>query len=213
MRAMRRLTPLLVIALLLAGCASQLYPLSTGFHAPGDGFVEGTSRERYVVWSNHPGVAQYLTGVLLQGGHTVVERAQLEQVFREQKIRLLHTPESEADLLHVGRLVGATQVIFAEVQPTTFGRLDREPRVVRVDLRSVHVESATVRWAGSATLETSGPFIIDSPERGTIGLAWVALTRATCRTERGWRWVEPGPGKEAGKTAGCLAPGTGQMTR
>lgn len=70
---------------------------------------------RFVVWSNHPGAGNHIIGILRKAGATVVERARLQEVFNEQKIRLSHTPDDDADVLRVGRLIAADRVIFVEV--------------------------------------------------------------------------------------------------
>src|SRR5439155_10508675 len=81
-------------------------------------------------------------------------------------------------------------------------------------LRSVDVQTGAVRWTGSASLSSdggwSGMLSIQNSEGAAGWLAGWALRRAICPVGGGWRWAEPGPGKEAGKTAGCLAPGAGQ---
>jgi len=138
------------------------------------------------VWSNHVGVEHYITGLLLQAGYRVVERARLQQIFDEQKIRLSHTPDTEADMLRVGRLVGASQVIFA-----TVAMYDGQ-----VTVRSVDVESGEVRWSGTA----SHPRLSELREVGTTHLAWLAISRATCRFENRYEWVDP----SSSESGGCV---------
>lgn len=190
--------------LMVTGCASRIYPVTTGYHVPGDALVAGGRAERYVVWANHPGVTHLLTSTLLQRGHTVVERAHVERLLAEQRFRLVHTPDD--DLLRVGAMVGATQVIFATLEPVIFGSVERKPTRLSVNLRSVQVESGTVQWVGVAVLETGGGRVITNPEQGGIGLARWAFLRATCPTEHGWQWEEQTDATEGG----CLAPGPGR---
>src|SRR5438552_1401304 len=107
------------VLLALVGCAWlwgpwPVYPVTSGFHSSSKAC--GTPG-RYAVWSKQPGVDNYIAGLLLQMGQPVVERARLEQIFHEQKLRLIHSSDADADVLHVGRLAGASQVIFAEVSP------------------------------------------------------------------------------------------------
>lgn len=169
---------LLLISLLflLSACASQPYPITSGSHTQ----VQ-PQNAKYVIWSNHAGVNSYLTGVLLQLNQRVVERTRLDQVFKEQKVRLSHT--SDGDVLKVGRLVGATQVIFADVE-----LVDREgfftvDRRTSVTLRSVEVESGEVLWAGSARyLEPMA-----NPDQAVVALSYWALMRAMCAET----WEEP----------------------
>lgn len=191
--------PGVFLFLLLSGCSNALYPMSTGYHAPGDPLAVGGARQTYLVWSNHVGAGHYLTSAFLESGHIVVERSRVEELFREQRFRLIHSSERETDLLHVGRMAGATQVVFVDVQPdlrwvSTVERLS-------VSLRSIDVESGTVRWAGTATLETSFPHVLGAPEQFALSLSSLAMRRATCATERGWRWVDPSSNMPEG---GCV---------
>ena len=187
-----------LVLLTLAGCGGPRIDLVTsGFHAPGETFGFGENKngrfvlskqEAVVIWANHAGVEHYLAGVLLRDGYTVVERARLQQIFNEQKIRLMYTSDSEADVLHVGRLAGATQVIFVEAQ--------REPRFgqgiksASVNIRSVSVETGQVRWSGTARVMTTD--LMRDAQEGF--LAEMAMRRATCPVETGrFEWVEPFP--------------------
>src|SRR5437879_3956635 len=89
-----------VIAVFLAGCSSPhpVYPVATGSHALTEKmWYAGSPLQRFVVWSNYEAVQTFLIGTLLTTGHQVVERARLQQLFDEQKIRLQHTPDAEAD--------------------------------------------------------------------------------------------------------------------
>lgn len=100
------------LGLLLMSCSSTIYPVTTGAHVHQQPW--GLKTDRYVVWANDPRVGQVITGHLLEWGMTVVERARLQQIFDEQKITLLHTPDDTKAVLRVGRLVGATHVVFVE---------------------------------------------------------------------------------------------------
>jgi hypothetical protein len=164
--------PLLVL-LLLSACSYPLYPSTAGSHAPPS---KGDIGARYVVWSNHPGVGQHITSLLLAGGHPVVERSRLDALFTEQRVTLSHTRDE--DVLRVGRLVGATHVIFAEVhgvEPPLYPMIDRPPRQ-SVAIRSVAVESGEVRWTGFAAY----PEPSSNPEQSVIGLTYWAIARALC---------------------------------
>lgn len=100
---------MVLIFLLVTGCGGRIYPTTMGSHAPGDPLVDGGPRQTYVIWSNHVGISHYLTGLLLQIGHTVVERSRVEQIFDEQRFRLVHSAEREADVLRIGAMAGATR--------------------------------------------------------------------------------------------------------
>lgn len=163
----------------------RIYPTTTGFHARHDGLVDGSSVERYVVWCKHAAVTQFLMGALLGAGHAVVERAQMDRLLEEQRTTLLYANDGDADAMRVGRLAGATQVIFADVRTSPASGNVQE---MSVDLRSVHIESGTVRWVGSAIYGTPVP--IPGDQAAVYG-ASVALQRALCRIESGWLWSDP----------------------
>ena len=129
---------IVLILLVVAGCSSRLYPTSTGFHASGKPLAVGGLRQTYVIWSTDAGISTHLTGLLLRSGHTVVERSHVGQIFAEQQFRLMYTPDREADVLHIGAMAGATQVIFVNAESS-------RDRKQSVSLRSVEVESGTVR--------------------------------------------------------------------
>ena len=64
---------------------------------------------------NHATAGNQVITLAQQTGLTVVERARLQQIFQEQQIRLTHTADDDADILRVGKLVGADRVIFVAV--------------------------------------------------------------------------------------------------
>jgi hypothetical protein len=45
-------------------------------------------------------------------GLPVLERRQLDQILAEQQLRLVRSSDDEAMLLHVGRIAGASQIVF-----------------------------------------------------------------------------------------------------
>lgn len=164
----------------------RLYPTTSGSHARNDGLVNGSPIERYVIWCKHSAVTQFLMGTLLGTGHTVVERAQMDRLLDEQRTTLQYASDGDADAMRVGRLTGATQVIFADVRtapvPSNSGQ------TMSVELRSVHVESGTVRWVGAAIYNMPVPIPGD---QAAVYAAKVALQRAICRIEAGWIWIDP----------------------
>jgi hypothetical protein len=201
---------LILVLLTLAGCGGRIYPVTSGFHAPGETFGLGhdmngrfmpSKPEAVVIWANHAGIEHHLAGVLLHDGYTVVERARLQQIFDEQKIRLMHTSDSEADVLRVGRLAGATQVIFVEVQrEPSFGH---EIKSASVGIRGVSVETGQVRWSGTARVMTTSLYVIQDAQEGP--LAELAMRRATCPVETGrLEWIEP---SESDYVGGCRQRG------
>lgn len=187
---------LVLLTIVFPGCARTLDPVTTGFHAPID--PNAPKNPKVVVWGNHAGMVNAIIGWVQQGGATVVERARLQEVFEEQKIRLTHTTDDEAGLLKVGRLIGADHVIFAEatVTPATSSRayvgsygggaVSETVYHVGVAVRGVAVESGEVRWSGTA--HYPGP--INNPEQGIVYLAQSAIARALCRVEVGYTWTK-----------------------
>jgi hypothetical protein len=128
-------------------------------------------------------VGQHITSLLLSSRHPVVERSRLDALFQEQRVTLSHAKDE--DVLRVGRLVGATHVIFAEVHgvdPPKYSMIDRPPRQ-SVTVRSVAVESGEVRWTGLAAY----PEPSNNPEQSVITLTYWAIARALCEGT----WKEP----------------------
>lgn len=125
---------LLSLALSIAGC---MMSRADGFNheLPSHGM-------RVVVWGSHPQAAAVAGLWLQKHGLRVVERSRLSQILSEQKIVLTSTRDEEADLLNVGKLAGADQVIFID----TIGERS-------VSVRSVKLESAEVIWSGSSSFK------------------------------------------------------------
>src|SRR5215472_8162280 len=97
---------------------------------------------RLAVWGTTPSVVGAATTWLQKRGASVIERARLNQILIEQNIRLTATPDRESDLLAIGKLAGASVLVFAD------GRAI--PGNASVSVRAVDVESAVVLWSGSA---------------------------------------------------------------
>jgi len=157
-----------------------------------------STTKKYVVWGNHPGANNAVMEELQRGGQVIVERAKLQQIFNEQRIRLTATPDSDADVLRVGKLVGADRVVFVEALDrgetmsgayvNAYGGMSRSETVhhVSVSVRAVAVDTGEIVWSGRAT--TDRP--INNPELALPKLAAAAMRRATCLVERGYRWIE-----------------------
>jgi hypothetical protein len=132
----------------------------------------------------------------------------LQAVLNEQGIRLTYTPDSDADVLRVGKLVGAERIIFADATITSavssrayygaYGGGARSDTVyhLSVAVRNVDVETGEIRWSGSA----SYPKPINNPEIGVVYLAKSAIARATCPIESGFEWRE----MSTWTTGGCV---------
>lgn len=206
---MRRQPIFLIVFLLgiISGCvestAHRVYPVTTGSHAPGEGFAYGfrnpsmhatpTQPGTYVVWANHSGVEHYLAGQLLEYGYIVVERARLQRILDEQNLRISLAATSNQlteEILKAGKVAGATHVIFADVRPQS------QLHTASVAIRSVQVDTGQVRWSGTAHLGQP----VAEPDGGVIMLAYWAMNRATCQVEDGWMWRDP----TEGMTGGCI---------
>ncbi len=201
---------LILVLLTPPGCGGRIFPVTSGVHAPGETFVLGqdlngrfmpSKPETVVIWANHAGVEHHLAGVLLHNGYTVVERARLQHVFNEQKIRLMHTSDSDADTLRVGRLAGATMVIFVEVhREPSFGH---EIKSASVGIRGVNVETGQVRWSGTARVTAGSFLVMQDAQEGS--LAELAFYRAICPVETGrFEWIEQSGSDHVG---GCRQRG------
>jgi len=104
---------------------------------------------RAVLWAPHPSqgsMVAYGAAMpwLQKRGFTLVERSYLNLVLREQKVRLTNTSEDEADLLQVGRLVGAEQIIFVHYA------------IGAVAVRGVNIQTGEVVWSGTAPIALGG---------------------------------------------------------
>ena len=172
---------------LTVGC-TNLYPVTDGFHK-----TLPQQNTRAVVWADHPAIAGTATTWLQKRGLTIVERARLQQVFNEQQIRLTHTPDDEAQVLRVGKLLGAEMVIFAD---TSFQKELRSSYYANanmaqggthteysasVSIRGVNVETSEVAWSGTARYPNPVGGIED------------ALAKLTCQAlATAWGFRPPG---------------------
>ena len=116
-------------------------------------------------------VAGMVTALLLDLEVNMVERAELDEVFKEQVVQLKHA--DNADVLKVGKLVGAQAIVVGEVQQ--WERTDGD-RVSRVSLaiRMIDVESGVVLFHGEGH---NSEATADNPE----GLARVIVHRILAR--------------------------------
>ncbi|TKB79295.1 MAG: hypothetical protein E8D42_07810 [Nitrospira sp.] len=196
---MNRLSWMLSAALLFLSvysCSGQpVRTISTGSHIPYTAEEIRTDQPqkfRFVVWSNHSGATQAAIQFLQKTHNIVVERARLQEIFGEQRVQLSHSSEDEAKVLRVGRLAGAERVVFVEVVKSDQWTGDGYSRImvyrVSVNVRCIDVETAEIQWSGTAHFDQP---IID-PEESIPLLTKVAMSRATCPIERGYKWTEVG---------------------
>lgn len=121
-------------------------------------------------------VAGIVTTLLLDLDINMVERAKLDEVFKEQVVRLQYG--DDADVLKVGKLVGAQAIVVGEVQQweRTVGE-----QVSRVALafRMVDVESGVVLFNGEGH---SSDATADDPEALARVIAHRILARFGSQT-------------------------------
>ncbi len=116
-------------------------------------------------------VAGIVTTLLLDLDVNMVERAKLDEVFKEQVIQLKHA--DEAEVLKVGKLVGAHAIVVGEVQQWERTEGDQVSRV-SLALRMIDVESGLVLFNGEGY---GSDATADDPE----GLARVIAHRILAR--------------------------------
>ncbi|MGH7182800.1 MAG: CsgG/HfaB family protein [Nitrospiraceae bacterium] len=104
-------------------------------------------------------VAGIVTTLLLDLDINIVERAELDEVFREQVIQLQHA--DDAEVLKVGQLVGAQAIVAGEVQQWDRSESDQTNRV-SLAFRMIDVESVVVLFNG----EGYGSDITDDDPEG-----------------------------------------------
>ncbi len=94
-------------------------------------------------------VAGIVTTLMLDLDVHMVERAKLDEVLKEQVIQLTHT--DDANVLKVGRLLGAQAIIVGEVQQWE-RRDDERMHSVSLALRIIDVESGLLLFSGEGHL-------------------------------------------------------------
>jgi TolB-like protein len=127
----------------------------------GRGPIDAASIERYRTMAimpfedaaGMPGtgsrIAGMVTTLMLDLGLNVVERAQLDDVLREQVIQLTHG--GDADALRVGQLVGADAIVVGEVQQWERRQQERTSSV-SLSLRMIDVETGRLLFSGQGHL-------------------------------------------------------------
>ncbi|HEY6084931.1 MAG TPA: PDZ domain-containing protein, partial [Nitrospira sp.] len=100
-------------------------------------------------WGSGSRVAGIVTTLLLDLDVHMVERAKLDEVLKEQVIQLTHT--DDANVLKVGRLVGAQAIIVGEVQQWERHEQERM-HSVSLSLRMIDVETGLLLFSGEGHL-------------------------------------------------------------
>ncbi|MDN5942091.1 MAG: PDZ domain-containing protein [Nitrospira sp.] len=90
-------------------------------------------------------VAGIVTTLLLDLDINMVERTELDEVFKEQVVQLKHA--DDAEVLKVGKLVGAQAIVVGEVQQWVRAEEDQISRV-SLAFRIIDVESSVVLFNG-----------------------------------------------------------------
>lgn len=116
-------------------------------------------------------VAGMVTTLLLDLDVNMVERTELDEVFKEQVIQLKHV--DDAEVLKVGKLVGAQAIVLGEVQQWERTEGDQVSRV-SLALRMIDVESGLVLFNGEGY---GSDATADDPE----GVARVIANRILAR--------------------------------
>jgi hypothetical protein len=116
-------------------------------------------------------VAGIVTTLLLDLDVNMVERTELDEVFKEQVVQLQHA--DDADVLNVGKLVGAQAIVVGEVQQWERTEGEQLSRV-SLALRMIDVESGVVLFNGEGH---GSDATADDPE----GLARIIAHRILAR--------------------------------
>lgn len=191
---------MMMLAMVLAGCETErntIRTISTGSRTPISdedwqkimtGQKDKLAKLKVVVRGNHSGATHTAIEEFQRNGSVVLERARLQEIFEEQKIRLTHTSDDDASILKVGRLVGADRVVFVEASDSSqvfnrafvgaYGGASRSETVhdVSVSVRAVNLETGEISWSGHATLSQPA----NDPETAFTVLTIAATGRATC---------------------------------
>ncbi len=147
-------------------CASVGVPTSLNGARPepvvtGNGPINRDTIDRYrtmavMLFQDAPGsqgtgsrVAGIVTTLMLDLDMHMVERAKLDEVLKEQVIQLTHA--DDANVLKVGRLVGAQAIIVGEVQQWERQEQERA-NSVSLSLRMIDVETGVLLFSGEGHL-------------------------------------------------------------
>ncbi len=202
----------------LVGCSQVpvVYTISTGSYIRLSD--EELSKQRkqprgkFVIWGNNQGALNGAIEVIEEHGHSVVERARIQEIFDEQRITLTHAAD-DSNLLKAGRIVGADVAVFVQVTERTesitpsrgtmfavfSGLAAANPQYVQppppnpvtvyrpvVTVRAVRIETGEIVWSGRSTV-TLG---INDPDLTVMILTRAAMLRAYCPVREGAEWVE-----------------------
>src|SRR5574338_630875 len=121
-------------------------------------------------------VAGIVTNLMLDLDVHMVERSKLNDVLKEQVIRLTHT--DDADALEVGKLIGAQAIIVGEVQQWERREQERT-HSVSLALRMIDVETGLLLFSGQGHLTDP---TTDNPEGSARLIVHRMLARFASQT-------------------------------
>jgi hypothetical protein len=121
-------------------------------------------------------VAGIVTTLMLDLDIHMVERAKLDEVLKEQVIQLTHS--DDANVLKVGRLIGAQAIVVGEVQQWE-RRSQEHAHSVSLALRVIDVETGLLLFSGQGHLTDP---MIDEPEGSARLIVHRILTRFAAQT-------------------------------
>jgi hypothetical protein len=165
-------------ALESGGMRGHPEPIVTGLGPINRDTIDRYRTMAVMVFEDAPGargsgsrVAGIVTTLLLDLDINMVERTELDEVFKEQVVQLEHA--ADAEVLEVGKLVGAQAIVVGEVQQWERAEGDQISRV-SLAFRMIDVESGVVLFNGEGH---SSDATADNPE----GLARVIAHRILAR--------------------------------
>ena len=148
-----------------AGTTGRPEPVVTGIGPINRDTIDHYKTMAVMLMEDAPGasgsgsrVAGIVTTLLLDLDINMVERAKLDEVLKEQVIQLTHA--DDANVLKVGRLVGAQAIIVGDVQQWERQEQGRTNKV-SLSLRMIDVETGQLLFNGEGYL---ADFTTDDPE-------------------------------------------------
>ena len=167
-----------VVALGSGGMRGRPEPVVTGVGPINRDTIDRYRTMAVMLFEDAPGaqgsgsrVAGIVTTLLLDLDVKMVERSELDEVFKEQVVQLRYVDDT--DVLKVGKLVGAQAIVVGEVQQWERSEGDQVSRV-SISFRMIDVESGIVLFNG-------GGYGSDATADDPDGLARVIAHRILSR--------------------------------
>jgi hypothetical protein len=140
----------------LAGCQSY-NPLPVT-QADGSYVKLPDASTKAAVWGTHPEAIRSLTTWLSKQGLILIDDIKINQIGSDNRLRQPSTPFSNADVLKVGKIAGAKQVIFIDADVTTWQTTGIEtvfgqsPTIytASIFIRALDTETGEINWNGQA---------------------------------------------------------------